>query len=203
MKGFDCRDESLWIPKYNYVSGYKARSIHLWWLDFSGEGAIGGWKHTADMSAIPRCQLSRHVWTFKDQFLFGRVLRKKMTFVNVSSKTWSPVESVAHTFTPLQRLVVGFGVSPEMWSYTSASFQIPATVTKGIVLFHRIATSPLLWLSTHKSVKIEISGIRTGQAIFKSLCVKRLFRRQAGGKCISACSPPETRSGAFIKKDTS
>lgn len=155
MKGFDCRDESLWIPKYNYVSGYKARSIHLRWLDFSGEGAIGGWKHTApaDTSAISRFQLSRRVSPFKDLLLFfwGRP-EKKMKFVNVSSKTWSPVESVAHTFTQSRcRGLLGlfWCISahlkcdlPHLRLSTVAKFL--ATVTKGIVLFYGNFYSPFL-----------------------------------------------------------
>ncbi len=153
MKGFDCRHESLWIPKYNYVSSYKARSIHLRWLEFSGEGAIGGWKHTAtaDMSAISRFQLSRHVSPFKDPFFWGRP-EKKMKFVNVSSKTRSPVESVAHTFTrSCCRGLLGlfWCISthltcdlPHLRLSTVAKFL--ATVTKGIVLFHGSATSTLL-----------------------------------------------------------
>lgn len=46
-----------------------------------------------------------------------------------------------------------------------------ATVTKGIVWFHSSATSTLLWLSTHKSVKIEISRLRLSEvaATFNSL----------------------------------
>lgn len=181
MKGFDCRDESLWIPKYNFISGYKERSIHLRWLEFSGEGAIGGWKHTAAacMLAISRVQLSRHVRTFKDPFF----LRKPW---EESSKTchqkldhpWK-VWKVWHI--PLQRAVaeacLGFFIVsyhlkcdlPHLGLSTAAKFL--ATVTQGIVLFHGSATSTLLWLSTHKSVKIEISGLRLSElgAIFSSL----------------------------------
>ena len=157
MKGFDCRDESLWIPKHNYVSGYKARSIHLRWLDFSGEGATGGWKHaaTADASAISRFQ-SDHVSPFTDQFFFGSP-EKKMKFVNVSSKVDHPWK-VLHI--PLQRAAAEacwgfFGVSALIWNVIfhicvfRAAARFPATVTKGIVLFHGAATSTLPALTVH------------------------------------------------------
>lgn len=54
-----------------------------------------------------------------------------------------------------------------------------ATVTKGIVLLH--STSTLRRLSTHKSVKIEISGLRMSEAaaIFNSLCETSLSSHSA------------------------
>lgn len=108
------------------------------------------------------------------------------------------------------------GVSALIWNVIfhiclSTAAKFLATVTKGIVLFHGSATPPLLWLSTHKSVKIEISGLRMSEAaaIFQqlvwnvSVVGSTAFQQEEKALVPTDRGPPETRYGAFIKKDTS
>lgn len=93
---------------------------------------------------------------------------------------------------------------PHLLLSTAAKFL--ATVTKGIVLFHVSATSALLRLSTHKSVRAEISGLRVEAELlpFSAACGSATYQQEENALVPPTDRPnPETRSGTFIKKDAS
>lgn len=131
MKGFDCRDQSLWIPKCSEVSGYKARSIHLQWLDFGVEGAIGGNPPTQQMPQL-----------FQDFSCLAILLQLKRERV---IKTPQVPRILLHRAVAeaCWGFCVSFFFSPRsIWNvifhicFPPPQPKFPATVTKGIVLFH-------------------------------------------------------------------
>lgn len=116
---------SLWIPKGSYVSRYKARSIYLRWLDFSGEGAIGGNMQPQQMRQLFQDFSCLAITRPLKGLLFFFFL-KGVEYLWVCHE--KPMESSPHTFSrSCCRGLLGLlcfcflpGLS-ETWSFTSAS----------------------------------------------------------------------------------